>query len=343
MLKNTYLALAFMFGSIIASAQFDEALIRKGDSVADLYKGHELSDFRALSLKLTKDLTNDVSKARAIFRWICTNIQNDNKYFKQSKRSKAKLGVDSPEYLTWSRRKFQEVMDRLVRKKKTICNGYSFLFRELAFHAGLQSSAINGYSRTSKVNIGQNKAVPNHSWNAVLIDDHWFFIDATWGSGFTDAYGAFQFRFNPTHFCTPNKLFAQTHFPLDSNWIIFEGAPSLETYISQPLVFSTSTKFGLVPNSPNQYETTISKNELITFQATLKESEFTIPPIIKVALGSEYRKILTVKQESTKGHIELMADWSPHITGTYIIDLMLNGVVSCRWKVKVERPSTGQL
>ncbi len=341
MFENTCLALAFMFGSIIASAQFDEALIWKGDSVADLHQGHDLSNIRALSLNLTKELTSEVAKARAIYRWICTNIQNDNKYFKLSERTKAKLGYDSPEYRTWSRRKFQKVMDRLVRKKKTICNGYSYLFHELAFHAGLQASIINGYSRTSKLNIGKTKPVPNHSWNTVLIDDQWYFIDATWGSGFTDEYGVFQFRFNPVHFCTPNQLFAQTHYSMDSNWIITSGTLSLETYLSSPLIFSTSTKFGLVPNSPNQYETTISKGESITFRASVNELEFTTPPMMKIALGKEYEKWIDIKQEVTKDHVEFTVDWSPHVTGTYHIDLMLEGVVSCRWQVKVVK-STGE-
>ena len=230
-------------------------------------------------------------------------------------------------------------MDRLIKKKKTICNGFAYLFRELAFHAGLRSVTINGYSRTSRQNIGKSSSVPNHSWNAILIDYNWYYIDTTWGSGYTDEFGAFQFRFNPAHFCTPAEIFAQTHFPMDRQWIIASGPTSLEAYIAQPLVFSSSTKFGLIATSPSQYETVISKGESMTFHASVRQTEYALPPSIRVSFGKDYQRVISVDQKSNEKGLELTAAWSPSVTGTFTIDLMIEGKVSCRWKIKAEKRS----
>lgn len=338
MVKNIYLALALMCSGLIASAQFSKDIIDKGDSVADHYKGHELNDFRTLSIKLTRHLENDVSKARAIYRWICTNIQNDTRYFKKAERLKSKLGHDSPAFAVWSKQNQGTIIDRLIRKKKTICNGYSYLFRELAFHADLKAVILNGYSRTSKINTGESEPVPNHSWNSILINENWYFVDTTWGSGYIDEFGSFQFKFNAAHFCTKPIIFAQTHFPIDSSWIISSGAQTLKEYVNQPLVFSTATNFGLTTRCPDQFKTTITKGTPVNFHFTFQNSTLPTNPILKVSLRNELNKVLPLKYQQLEKGLEMTSSWTPKATGTYSVDLLLGDVVTCRWKVQVKKP-----
>jgi hypothetical protein len=42
---------------------------------------------------------------------------------------------------------------------------------------------ITGYARTRPYQIGNAMGI-NHSWNAVMIDADWFYLDATWASGY---------------------------------------------------------------------------------------------------------------------------------------------------------------
>lgn len=52
---------------------------------------------------------------------------------------------------------------------KTICSGYTGAFQYLLNHVGIDCVSILGW--------GQNMA---HIWNAVLLDNQWYYVDVTW-------------------------------------------------------------------------------------------------------------------------------------------------------------------
>src|SRR5690606_27087132 len=85
----------------------------------------------------------------------------------------------------WNRKSHPRVLQTLLRQHKTVCTGYAFLVKELAYHAGITCEVIDGYGRTPQANI-EGDGIPNHSWNAVQLNNAWYLCDATWSSGTND-------------------------------------------------------------------------------------------------------------------------------------------------------------
>ena len=57
-----------------------------------------------------------------------------------------------------------------------------------------------------------------HEWNAVHIEEEWYLIDTTWGSGFSMDGKNFIKKFNPYYFFTPPQEFVRGHLPFISKW-----------------------------------------------------------------------------------------------------------------------------
>lgn len=115
---------------------FDMINFNKADSMAGLYSKHSLKDLKNLADKLTKSLPTQEEKFRAIYRWICNNIEYDYELFLKNKQKKEKL-TRSDEVSAWNKRFSSRVFQNLRDKHQTICSGYAYLLKELAYHAGL--------------------------------------------------------------------------------------------------------------------------------------------------------------------------------------------------------------
>ncbi len=53
---------------------------------------------------------------------------------------------------------------------RSVCNGYAKTFQYLLRQNGIDSTIITGFINTEP-----------HTWNAVKLDDDWYYVDATWG------------------------------------------------------------------------------------------------------------------------------------------------------------------
>jgi len=49
----------------------------QADSIAARYPDHSLTGLKSLADKLTKPFSTDTDKFRAIYKWVCNNIEND--------------------------------------------------------------------------------------------------------------------------------------------------------------------------------------------------------------------------------------------------------------------------
>jgi len=191
-------------------ADFHDTDFSKADSVAALYPGHSLSDLNALASKLTLTLPTEQEKFRAIYRWVCTNIESDYTLFGEYKRTSAKLR-DAGARKNWNRNFARRVYATLLREHKTICTGYAYLVRELAICAGLECGIVHGFTKTSKTKKN-NSANPNHSWNTVLLNGKWYSCDPTWSSGQINGQTRkFIKNYNDRYFLPDPSAFAQTH------------------------------------------------------------------------------------------------------------------------------------
>ncbi len=173
------------------------------------------SSTEKLSKYLTSTAKNDREKFRAIFRWIANNINYDTQsYFSGQPGDNTAEGV--------------------LSSRKSVCEGYSTLFNELAKHAGLESVKISGFSKGGGYKVGSkigNK--PDHAWNAVKIDDKWYLIDSTWGAGYVQNQGYVK-QFQKHYFLTPPDQFIYDHLPEDSKWQLLKNPISKQEFEKLP-------------------------------------------------------------------------------------------------------------
>lgn len=190
-------------------SDFRNTDFNKADSIAERYAAHPLKDLKGLADKLTVPLLTEQEKFRAIFKWVCSNIEVDYTLLTMNKQKRAKLQGDK--LGRWNKEFNAIVFQTLLHERKTICTGYAYLIRELAFHAGLTCEIVNGYARFGGINANTQKPV-NHSWNRIRLNDKWYLCDATWSSGnFNLTVGQFIKKYNDHYFLTDPALFFQDH------------------------------------------------------------------------------------------------------------------------------------
>ena len=234
---------------------------QRADSVAAAYANYPLADVRDLSLKLTRPFTKERDKYRAIFRWVCDNIRSDYKLYCKVKQIRKRYQSDPVSLAISSQKINKQVFTHLREKRSTICTGYAYLLNSLAQHAGLNCRIVDGYARTATINLGGN-GYPNHSWNAIRIDNQWYLSDPTWASGTTyEPMGIFIPYFNESYFLVPPALFVHSHFPLDTAQLLLRDKPTLSDFLSAPLAYAPSYEYSLSMVAPSQFFLTIMKEK----------------------------------------------------------------------------------
>jgi len=179
----------------------------------------------SLAAYLIGSAANEREKARAIFRWICENIDYDlGSYFT------GRLGsINSAD---------------ILKSRSSVCSGYSNLFSALAGEAGLEAVEIRGYGKGYSYRPGGRFTGPyNHAWNAVKINGSWYLMDPTWGSGYLGADGEYHRRFDDHYFMTAPDQFIFDHLPEEESWQLLPTPLSKAQF--EDLVYVESDLFNL--------------------------------------------------------------------------------------------------
>lgn len=214
-----FLFFLLLHNSVISQNNKSDLDYSKADSIAISLRGENLDNLPMLCYMLTEHLYTEKERFRAIYRWVCDNIENDYyAYLKISKRRK-KLKQDSLAYEKWNKQYVQTTFKTLKYSKITTCTGYAYLIREMSFLAGIESKIINGFSDVKKVKSG----ITNHSWNAVYLDGKWYLCDATWSAGKTliaETGPYFKKEFRESYFLQNPEHFIKNHIPIETKWTL---------------------------------------------------------------------------------------------------------------------------
>ncbi len=207
------LLICLCFSGAAQVSDFAGTDFARSDSVAALYNDYSLKDLKGLADKLTIPFTTEQEKFRAIFKWVCNNVEVDYDLVLMHQQRRHKL---RGEKLTkWNKVFNRKVFDVLVREHKTVCTGFAYLVRELSFHAGLTCHVVNGFANPRGVTYGSESLI-NHSWNEVRLNGAWYVCDATWSSGIYDrSQDRFVRKFNETWFLQERQAFDVQHKRLD--------------------------------------------------------------------------------------------------------------------------------
>jgi len=265
-----YFILIFQTVTYAQVSNFKNTSFIKADGIAKKHKGFELNNLSLLAHKLTNDLDTDVEKFRAIYTWVCLNIQGDDVLHNKVSRKRSKYRNDSISFLQWNKEYKKHIFKKLLKHKKTMCTGYAYLIKELSYLANIKSVIINGYGRSVDSNVSTLE-IANHSWNAVKLNNKWYLCDATWSSGFMDGNGVFIEDYNDGYFLTEPSLFSKNHFPLELKWLLTSKVTAKE-FVKSPLVYGEAFKYKIAPIFPKEMNVSVMKDKEVKF--SFKSSEF---------------------------------------------------------------------
>lgn len=187
-------------------------------------------NYRSLAIALTKDCPTDSAKAARIFWWITHHIKYDVKTYVKQKNP-----IYSP--------------NKILRRRKAVCYGYSRLFNDMCSHAGITSAVILGYDKGWLYDFGDVFFTDEHAWSAYRTGVSWHLSDLTWASGYLYVkHGPlrrmlhklrllkfpfkikFKKQYDPSFINVPPKLFIADHLPVVNYWQLLDKPVSLSDY-----------------------------------------------------------------------------------------------------------------
>ncbi|WP_040280246.1 transglutaminase domain-containing protein [Psychroserpens damuponensis] len=259
------------FQSHAQISDFDHINFSKADLNASICKNEGLDNMPNLVYNLTSNLDTDVERFRAIYMWVCHNIANDYTLYLKNKRKRSKYQNDSVKLKSWNNRFKKDVFRKLLKQNKTICTGYAYIVKELAKLANLECEIVHGYGRTSMTNIDELDP-PNHSWNAIKLNEKWYLCDPTWASGIPDPETKiFKFDYNNGYFLSNPQLFIINHFPQEEHWTLMPNeSHTFDEFLAAPILYGQAYTYLSTHDYPKLMHQSLHKNEMVQFQYKLQ-------------------------------------------------------------------------
>ena len=336
MIRGLIIALLLIGGGLQAQiSDFGKIDFSKADSIADLYHKEDLKSLPLLSQKLTDSLTTDIEKFRAIYTWVCKNITNDHAAYLRNRKNREKLQGNEEALENWNRTFSKKVFAKLLKEQKTVCTGYAYLVRELSGYAGIECKIIDGYGRTGLTNI-EDLSIPNHSWNAVWLNDKWYLCDATWSSG-TFMIPSYEFKaeYNDGYFLADPVLFARNHYPLEDKWLLLESSFTIDEFLNGPVVYEYAFNHQINPISPQKLNLNHPKNEPIHFYFKAPETLRLLDIDIELAYGDNTREVKPEVDYTDDGLVDLSYTFERQ--GRFDIHIRVNKEIVATYSVRVKK------
>lgn len=170
-----------------------------------------------LAQKIFSTVTTNPDKVRAAFIWITNNIAYDTEAYHTGKNKITQFSYKTnAERLQKIEKANYDYATAVLIKKKGVCEGYAALFYELSKYAGIDCKVVQGYASMNMENVknkrNQNNFTPTHAWNKVKLGTTWYYLDATWASGYCDKpIQHFYKKFEPYYYLVPTTKLYKTH------------------------------------------------------------------------------------------------------------------------------------
>jgi tetratricopeptide (TPR) repeat protein len=229
-----------------------------------------------LAKSLTETLTTDADKIRAIYRWICENIEYD------------------VENLRYGSAEAETTPESVLDSRMAICEGYSKLFVAMCEVVHCEAVCITGWARSGLVNMAALK-VPNHMWNAFKLDGSWYLADLTWSAGSINPDFTFKQEFNGFYWMTDSDHFANSHYAEDTQWLLVPEFPK-ETFATTLYLTSHMYRLGIKTKSHTDAVIQAKEGEIVR---------------IDLAQGPETDRVYLHPQAKVWGGVQPVA-WDTH-------------------------------
>lgn len=261
----------FALQSYAQPSDFKTIDFRKADANALECKGDGLENLPLLVYNLTANLTTDVERFRAIYRWVCGNIANDYGLYLRHMHKRQRFKEDSLKLKDWNNHFRKLSFKKLLKNQRTICTGYAYILKELASMANIECEIVDGFARTSVIDV-KTLDTPNHTWNVVKLDGNWYLCDPTWASGTPNpTTSLFEFNYNDGFFLTNPELFAVNHYPVESRWFLMKDIPTFDSFLEAPIFYNQAYVYLKAHHSPQWMHNIIKKYQKVKFESGLQK------------------------------------------------------------------------
>ena len=291
-----------------------------------------------LAEQLTANHKSELEKVRSIFNWITGNIS-----YKVNRYTPQRYTILTEDDDTGALKPLDErIAINVLTQREAVCDGYARLFKTLCDYAGLESVVIHGYART---NDGSKSSFrPNHSWNAILIDQKWYLLDVTWASGFIDSRSnMYVARTDERYFLTPPSQFISDHYPEDIRWTLLADPPVLREYKKTPFQQSAFRKNNIISFSPANGILDVSVGDTINFEieTTGPERSLYVSAIESgdSTSGAGYPLFAEKEKKSKK----IFYNYKIESPETKWLNVVYNGEQILRYRVKINGAENGSM
>lgn len=228
-------------------------------------------DYQAKAKELSAPYESEEEQVRAIFTWIAHHIRYDKR---QARRYEPGQGEEvraksKAELARLQQARIEEKLGRMLRKRKGVCQDYSWLLQAMLKTIGIESAFVSGYSRTSPEQMGRTPRQPAHAWNAVRVNEDWQLLDLTWSTDMEE-YGSNGF------FLMPPEDFLKSHYPSDEKWQLLDNPITLEEWADRVYWHKSYNRHDLsdlrVDGEPHQHHI-IPYESLVSLRAQLQPGQ----------------------------------------------------------------------
>ncbi len=306
-----FVLLSFLFfGLSFFSTKLHSQNYALVDSIVDNYPKYDIG-LEDISSLIAKDFYKEEDKARAVFKWVTSNISFDVELgAKMDFKSLKAFSYSTEEEKIKKEKVFKtEVINQTFRTRKTVCHGYAFIVEYLCKKLGLEVEVVTGTLKTTPSEIGIFPNTINHAWNVIKINGQWKFVDATLGAGFISTNsGLFKFDFNDGYFFTNSELFFLNHYPSNEKWLLI--AKNRNDFAKPPFYFGNYFKYNYRIIGP---ESGIYSKKKSNFSFTVKgideydSVQYILNSNEKTLLEQDYTKEFVIDlSNATTGYLSIL-------------------------------------
>ncbi|XP_062593885.1 kyphoscoliosis peptidase-like [Saccostrea cucullata] len=190
---------------------------------------------------LIKPANTPLERARAIHKWVTTNIMYD---------------IDG--YMGRSDKKSCDSGD-VLKNRSSVCAGYSNLFESLCRCAHIPVMVISGYGKgfghNDKEDVDISNLSTNHAWNAIFLEGEWRLLDCTWDAGYVDGKSFhwykrdYYFLMDPEYFISSHLPFLNKDLKASEPWQLLDKPVDPKTFFKSLKLEDGSVNYGIFPLS----------------------------------------------------------------------------------------------
>jgi len=149
---------------------------------------------------------------KSVFDWVANHIKYD--VAKAQENARNGKSPQTKKHKTRSAYQ-QDKLEKVIRRKKGVCEDYSLLFDAIVSELGYQSYIIRGCTKDKEGKIRGNTG---HTWNTVKVNGVWKLYDPTWGAGFIKDKTKFIKRYSIEWYDVSPEEMIKNHLPFDPMW-----------------------------------------------------------------------------------------------------------------------------